>query len=206
LWDTMFSQRPDDSYYQSNPGHLILATSGDLPFQLKRALEPYLPVVLSDNVPGFRWNKIAINSVINGLGAVTGLTLGKIFNTSAGRKAAIMLVKETAQLMRTLGIHEGIVPGAISVYKFEKWPVLVQHIVLFILGRKYALIKTSMLQDIEKNLKTETDQIHGAIVRTAEKIGKQAPLTEFLMNRIHLIENKKARPLPGFCKEFIELR
>ncbi|MFO1525340.1 MAG: ketopantoate reductase C-terminal domain-containing protein [Turneriella sp.] len=73
--------------------------------------------MLSHNAVGFRWNKLAINSVINGLGAVTGLALGPLFARREGRRAAIMLIKEAAAVMRALGIEEGIVPGAISVYK-----------------------------------------------------------------------------------------
>lgn len=184
----------DGSYFQSNPGHLILASQSELPEDLQRALEPHLPVVLSHNAVGFRWNKLAINSVINGLGAVTGLALGPLFARREGRRAAIMLIKEAAAVMRALGIEEGIVPGAISVYKLASLPAIVQHLIIYVLGRKYKKIRTSMLQDIEKGLKTEVDEIHGAIVAAAEQAGVRVPLTRAIVERMHLLETRRTRP------------
>jgi 2-dehydropantoate 2-reductase len=74
----------DGTYFQSNPGHLILGTPAELPKDLKLALEPHQPIVLTHNAVGFRWNKLAINSVINGLGTVTGLALGPLLCAPRG--------------------------------------------------------------------------------------------------------------------------
>lgn len=187
---------PDGSYFQSNPGHLILGTSGQMPAILKTALEPHQPVLLTNNSQGFRWNKLAINSVINGLGAVTGLALGPLFSRHAGRRAAIRLIKETAAVMKGLRILEGIVPGTISVYKLAAMPAFLQHIIIFVLGRKYAKIRTSMLQDIDKGIKTEVDEIHGAIVSAAKEAGVAVPMTEAVIAHVHRLEKGEIKPSP----------
>jgi 2-dehydropantoate 2-reductase len=96
--------------------------------------------------------------------------------------------------MRTLQIEEGVVPGAISVYRFVRLPLVVQHLMLFVLGRKYAKIRTSMLQDVERGAKTEVDQIHGAIVAAAKQAGVEVPLTAQIVTLIHAIEQGKAKP------------
>jgi 2-dehydropantoate 2-reductase len=195
----------DGSYFQSNPGHLILGASGELPHELKAALEPHQPIVLTHNSVGFRWNKLAINSVINGLGAVTGLALGPLFSRLAGRRAAIRLIKEAAAVMRALGITEGIVPGAISVYKLAAMPAFLQHTIIFILGRKYAKIRTSMLQDIDKGIKTEVDEIHGAIVTAAKKAGVSVPVTAAIVARVHALENGSANPEVAYLAELMRI-
>ena len=182
---------PDGSYFQSNPGHLILANAHQPPHELKPLLEPHLPVVITENPLGFRWNKLAINSVINGLGAISGLALGPLFAKLAARRAAIGLIQEAAAVMRALQIEEGIVPGAISVYRFVKLPAIVQHLMLFVLGRKYAKIRTSMLQDVERGVKTEVDQIHGAIVAAATAAGVPVPVTLRLCDIVRDIENRR---------------
>ncbi len=182
---------PDGSYFQSNPGHLILANALRPPDELKALLEPHLPVVVSDNPLGFRWNKLAINSVINGLGAISGLALGPLFAKHQARRAAIGLIQEAAAVMHALHITEGIVPGAISVYRFAKMPAFVQHLVLFVLGRKYAKIRTSMLQDVERGVKTEVDQIHGAIVEAANEAQVPVPVTRRLCEIVRNIEIQK---------------
>lgn len=195
----------DGSYFQSNPGHLILGTSGQMPAILKTALEPHQPVLLTHNSQGFRWNKLAINSVINGLGAVTGLALGPLFSRLAGRRAAIRLIKETAAVMKRLRILEGIVPGTISVYKLAAMPALLQHTIIFVLGRKYAKIRTSMLQDIDKGVKTEVDEIHGAIVAAAKEAGVAVPLTAAILERVHQLEQGKAKPSPDALQQLLKV-
>ncbi len=192
---------PDGSFFQSNPGHLILGTSAELPKDLKTALEPHQPIVLTHNAIGFRWNKLAINSVINGLGAVTGLALGPLFSRGDARRAAITLIQEAAAVMKALRIEEGIVPGAISVYKLAGWPAFLQHLVIYILGRKYAKIRTSMLQDIDKGIKTEVDEIHGAIVAAAKRAGAPVPLTAEIVQRVHALESGKAKSNPDYFRE-----
>jgi len=191
----------DGSYFQSNPGHLILGTSSDLPNNLKTALEPHQPIVLTHNAIGFRWNKLAINSVINGLGAVTGLALGPLFARRDARRAAITLIQEAATVMKALNIEEGIVPGAISVYKLAGFPAFLQHLIIYILGRKYAKIRTSMLQDIDKGIKTEVDEIHGAIVAAAKTAGVAVPLTAEIVEQVHRLETGKAKPNPDYFRE-----
>ncbi len=194
----------DGSYFQSNPGHLILGTAGELPGDLKTALEPHQAVLLTNNSQGFRWNKLAINSVINGLGAVTGLALGPLFSRIDGRRAAIRLIKESAAVMKGMQISEGIVPGAISVYKLAAMPALVQHVIIFVLGRKYAKIRTSMLQDIDKGNKTEVDEIHGAIVSAAKAAGVAVPLTTAIVERVHRLEKGEIKPSPAALAQLLK--
>ena len=196
---------PDGSYYQSNPGHLILANALRPPRELAQLLEPHLPVVVTDNPVGYRWNKLAINSVINGLGAVTGLALGPLFSRLAGRRAAIRLIKETAAVMKGLRILEGIVPGTISVYKLAAMPALLQHVIIFVLGRKYAKIRTSMLQDIDKGLKTEVDEIHGAIVSAAKETGTAVPLTAAIVERVHRLEKGEIKPSSDALAQLLKI-
>jgi 2-dehydropantoate 2-reductase len=190
-------------YYQSNPGHLILASPLELPGDLAQALEPHLPIVVSHNALGYRWNKLAINSVINGLGAVTGLALGPLFLKRHARRVAIGLIKEAAAVMRALNIEEGVVPGAISVYRFAKLPGILQHTMLIVLGQKYAKIRTSMLQDVERGVKTEVNEIHGAIVAAAEKKLVPVPLTAAILRRVHQLELGPVTPSTDALKEIV---
>jgi 2-dehydropantoate 2-reductase len=103
--------------------------------------------------------------------------------------------------MKALGIEEGIVPGAISVYKLVGFPAFLQHLIIYILGRKYAKIRTSMLQDIDKGVKTEVDEIHGAIVAAAKTAGVAVPLTAEIVQRVHILESGKGVPNPDYFKE-----
>lgn len=192
-------QSKDGRYWQSNEGHLILGAGGagfpemqtirPLLLELKRALEPYEAVTITDNPAGFRWNKLSINAVINGLGAVSGQTLGAIFSSGAGRAAAMRLLEEAGQVMQKLNVKEEIVPGTMSVYRFGAKGLarFVQHLILWILGRKYKHVRTSMLQDIEAGRQTEVEEIHGAIQKAARASGVETPVLDAVVQMIRRI-------------------
>lgn len=184
-------QTKDGQFWQSNPGHLILGSQTPRPvlLQLKTAIEPYEAVTVTDNPVGFRWNKLAINAVINGLGAVSGQPLGSIFSEKSGRLAAIGLLEESGNVMRKLSVKEEIVPGTLSVYRFgaHGLPYFIQHLILRILGMKYKHVRTSMLQDIEAGRETEVEEIHGAIQRAGMRAGVATPVLDRTMAAIREI-------------------
>jgi 2-dehydropantoate 2-reductase len=186
-------QTKDGRYWQSNHGHLILGSNARLAVMpdLKRAIEPYEAVTITDNPLGYRWNKLAINAVINGLGAVSGQPLGTIFSSRQGRTAAIGLLDEAGQVMQKLHVKEEIVPGTISVFRFgaHGLPYLLQHAILWILGRKYRHVRTSMLQDIEAGRQTEVEEIHGAIQKAAQGAGVQTPVLDAVVETIRAISS-----------------
>jgi len=189
-------------YYQSNQGHLIFGApeSEALPEDLRDALETHMPIILTHNADGYRWNKLAINCVINGLGATSGQPLGPIFASRPGRQAAIRIIEESCEIMMARNVREEVVPGGISVFKFGKkgrWPLFLQHLVLRILGLKYSKVKTSMLQDIEGKRSTEVNEIQGAVVNWAVRLGHEVPVLKALVEKIKLIEAGKAQPDPA---------
>ncbi|MFO1469456.1 MAG: hypothetical protein U1F27_00290 [Turneriella sp.] len=71
--------------------------------------------------------------------------------------------------MKGLRILEGIVPGTISVYRLAAMPTILQHTIIYVLGRKYAKIRTSMLQDIDKGVKTEATKFTVRLSRLQKK-------------------------------------
>ena len=129
-----------------------------------------------------------------------GLGMAQAQETAAGATAyppsSVGLRGQTdgAQaVMHALRIEEGVVPGAISVYRFAELPRFIQHTMLFVLGRKYAKIRTSMLQDVERGVKTEVDEIHGAIVLAATGNGVVVPKTEAVLRTVHALEDGRSK-------------
>lgn len=191
-------QTKDGQYWQSNPGHLIFGSrmpAQILPF-LKTAIEPFEAVTITDNPLGYRWNKLAINAVINGLGAASGQALGAIFSDKAGRLAAIGLLEEAANVMRKLNVKEEIVPGTLSVFRFgsQGLPHFIQHLILRVLGMKYKHVRTSMLQDIEAARETEVEEIHGAIQRAGLRAGVATPVLDRTVEVIREISKGRRKP------------
>ncbi|TGM75175.1 ketopantoate reductase family protein [Leptospira levettii] len=183
-------------YFQSNPGSLVLGGSDETkPNSIwKKSLEPWIDVVLTEHITGFRWHKLAINSIINGLAASKQLSLGQLFLNKKGRDQAITVLTEIKELMSKLQIKEGVVPGSFPIQKLGggkgSLPIWIRHLVLILLGLKYFKIRTSMVQDLDHKRKTEIEFINGEVVNEAIKIGLPVPTNERIVKEVLKIESE----------------
>jgi 2-dehydropantoate 2-reductase len=56
--------------------------------------------------------------------------------------------------------------------------------------------KASMLQDVERGLRTEVDVINGAVVDRARELGLDAPANAQVVELVHAYERGELRPSP----------
>ncbi|TGK95243.1 ketopantoate reductase family protein [Leptospira brenneri] len=187
-WNTQVVS--DGLYYQSNVGSLILGeSSGKKPNPVwNQILPPHLPVILTDQLIGFRWHKLAINAIINGLAASKRQSLGELFLNYTSRKEALETVTETKQIIETLNIEEKVVPGSFPIRKLGDGkgalPRWIRHLILIILGLKYFRIRTSMVQDLDNGRKTEIDYINGEVVKMGKVLGIPVPKNEWIVSKV----------------------
>ena len=62
--------------------------------------------------------------------------------------------------------------------------------------RHVGATKASMLQDLERGLKTEVDVINGAVVERGRKYGVPTPLNERVLGLIRKMEEGEDAPSP----------
>ena len=60
--------------------------------------------------------------------------------------------------------------------------------------KKHALLKASMLQDIEKGKPTEVDAINGVVSAFGRKVGCPTPMNDKVVEIIHRIEKGELKP------------
>ena len=104
------------------------------------------------------WLKLVGNAVLNPVSAVTGATLGDMYESSGGRQLLRTLMDEVASVASALGIElpvsvERRMAGAAAVG---------DH-------------KTSMLQDLEARKPLELDAMLGAVIELAGDSGVSVP-------------------------------
>jgi 2-dehydropantoate 2-reductase len=63
--------------------------------------------------------------------------------------------------------------------------------------------KASMLQDLERGLKTEVDVINGGVVEKGQEYGVETPLNSRVVELMHAMEREERRPGRDV---FVELR
>lgn len=191
-WNTQTLE--DGSYFQSNHGSLVLGESNKNKLEpfWKTYLEPWISVVLTEDLLGYRWHKLGINSIINGLAASKQMSLGELFLKKSGRMEAIQILSEIKHIMQKLNIKEQVVPGSFPIQKLGDGdgalPLWLRHLILFFLGIKYFKIRTSMVQDLDQKRKTEINFINGEVVRVAKENGILVPANETVVEKVLRIE------------------
>lgn len=164
---------------------------------VKSLLELMGPVEIDKNFIGSRWSKLLINSAFSGMSAVLGCTFGEAAKDKASRRIVQALIKECIDVCEAGNIRIEPVQGKDIVklldYKsrIKKW---FSFLIIPIAIRKHALLKASMLQDIEKNKKTEVDAINGVASAFGRKTGVPTPMNDMVVNIIHRIEAGELKP------------
>lgn len=177
-------------------GSLVPGTHPLLP-KVKELLQMMGPVELDANFIGTRWSKLLINSAFSGMSAVLGCTFGEAAKDRASRKIVQTLIKECIDVCAAGGIKIEPVQGK-DIVKLLDYnnPVkkAISNFIIPIAIRKHALLRASMLQDLEKGKLTEVDAINGVVSAFGRKVGCPTPMNDKVVEIVHRIEKGELKP------------
>lgn len=165
--------------------------------EVKSLLELMGPVEIDKNFIGSRWSKLLINSAFSGMSAVLGSTFGEAAGNKASRRIVQALIKECIDVCAAGNIRIEPVQGKDIVKLLDYKNRIKKAFSFFIIPiaiRKHALLKASMLQDLEKGKKTEVDAINGVVSTYGRKVGVPTPANDTVVDIIHRIENGELIP------------
>ena len=174
-------------------------TPGEHPLlpKVKELLQMMGPVELDANFIGTRWSKLLINSAFSGMSAVLGCTFGEAAKDRASRKIVQTLIKECIDVCAAGGIKIEPVQGK-DIVKLLDYnnPVkkAISNFIIPIAIRKHALLRASMLQDLEKGKLTEVDAINGVVSAFGRKVGCPTPMNDKVVEIVHRIEKWELKP------------
>ena len=182
-------------------------TPGEHPLlpKVKELLQMMGPVELDANFIGTRWSKLLINSAFSGMSAVLGCTFGEAAKDRASRKIVQALIKECIDVCAAGGIKIEPVQGK-DIVKLLDYnnPVkkAISNFIIPIAIRKHALLRASMLQDLEKGKLTEVDAINGVVSAFGRKVGCPTPMNDKVVEIVHRIEKGELKPQLANLKLF----
>ena len=171
------------------PGHVQWDVKGDTtlgPFEPSPA--PYveverlaeactragMPTHAVRDARGPQWRKVIFNAATNPIGALTGLTHGRVCERPDLRALVSGLVSEGKAVAAAQAIELDSDPEA-----------LVDHAARPEVGYNH---KASMLQDVEARRTTEIDYLNGGIVRFGREYGVATPLNEAIWALVKGVE------------------
>lgn len=165
--------------------------------QVKSLLELMGKVEVDQNFMGSRWSKLLINAAFSGMSTVCGSTFGEVAKVMPSRKLIQKIIKECIDVCAAGGIRIEPVQGKDIVKLLDFSGPVKKAISLFIIPiaiKKHALLKASMLQDLEKGKKCEVDSINGAVCDMGRKVGVPTPVNDKVVEIIHKIEAGELKP------------
>lgn len=165
--------------------------------EVKALLELMCPVTLEENFIGGRWSKLLINSAFSGMSTVLGSNFGDAAANKPSRVVVQKIIKECIDVSRAAGVTIEPIQGKDIAKLLDYSGAIKKKISFFIIPiaiKKHALIRASMLQDIEKGKKTEVDSINGVVCEFGRKYGIPTPVNDKVVEIIHGIEDGKYKP------------
>jgi 2-dehydropantoate 2-reductase len=120
-----------------------------------------MPTTAVADARGPQWRKVIFNAATNPIGALTGLTHGRVCEQPALRALVSRLVDEGKAVAAAQGIELDSDPEELIDYAARP-EIAYGH-------------KASMLQDVEARRQTEVDYLNGGIVEFGRRYGVQTP-------------------------------
>ncbi len=128
---------------------------------------------------GPQWRKVIFNASTNPIGALTGLTHGRVCEDTPLRRLVSGLVDEGKAVAAAMGIELDSDPEELIDHAARK-DVAYDH-------------KASMLQDVEARRQTEIDFLNGGIARFGREHGVPTPLNDTIQALVKGVEKSWSR-------------
>jgi 2-dehydropantoate 2-reductase len=137
-----------------------------------------MPTAAVPDARGPQWRKVIFNAATNPIGALTGLTHGRVCEDAALRRLVTGLVDEGKAVAAAQAIELDADPEELIDHAARP-DVAYDH-------------KASMLQDVEAGRATEIDYLNGGIVRVGRENGVPVPLNEAILALVKGVERSWA--------------
>jgi 2-dehydropantoate 2-reductase len=164
--------------------------------QIKSILDLVGGTHISDNLVGTKWSKLLINNAFSGLSAALNVEYGVVLDHDISIVSAVHIADETIKVGHANGVKFATMGGfdieSLEVQSDKDLPERIKT--LRVLMESSRLLKASMLQDLEKQRKTEIDYINGVVPRSAS--GKQisTPYNDMVVRLVKQAEESQTVP------------
>ncbi len=176
--------------------------------EMKNLLSLMGEVSVEENFIGARWVKVLINSAFSGMSAVCGDTFGEVAKNKNSRKIIQRIIKECIDVANAAKIKIEPIQGKDVVKLIDyhnNFKKKISFMIIPLAIKKHSKLKASMLQDLEKGIKTEVDSINGVVCAFGKKFNVKTPFNEMVAEIIHKCEEGKLKPSFENTKFFNEI-
>jgi 2-dehydropantoate 2-reductase len=153
-----------------------------------------------------KWYKLFINASMSGVGAISGYLYGDTLAHEDATRLALKIITEAYDVSQKADIpfpSKGLAPFPTpDKLTARSEPTLEKAVsTLKMLLKDHHQIKSSVLQDLEKGVKTEIDYWNGYISTVGKKLGVETPVNDAITRMVKEIEAGTRQITPDNIKE-----
>ncbi|WP_411345445.1 ketopantoate reductase family protein [Paenibacillus sp. WLX1005] len=145
---------------------------------------------ISDNLVGTKWSKLLINNAFSGLSAALNGEYGNILDNEIGIASAAHIADETIKVGHANGVQFATMGGfdiaSLELQQDSDLPARIMTLRQVMAPSR--LLKASMLQDLEKQRKTEIGYINGVVPELAKGKGIATPFNDLVVQLVQAAE------------------
>ncbi len=205
-------------YERTSPGGFVLGRMDGAPddrlYPLAKALGSIGETIITENLAGSRWSKLAINCTITSLGALGGDRLGVLLRHRFIRRLALEIMTEVVLVARAEGVRLQKVSGTldldwIALTDAERLVVgspslFAKHAILLAVGTRFRKMRSSMLAAIERGRPPAVDFLNGEITSRGQKLGISTPVNAAVQAEVHALAARRMAPSLALCRSLYE--
>lgn len=205
-------------YERTSPGGFVLGRMDGAHDErldlLAFALGSIGETIVSSNLAGARWSKLAINCAISSLGALGGERLGVLMRHRYIRRLALEIMSEVVLTSRAEGVRLEKVSGTldldwIALTDAERSAVgstglFAKHAILLAVGTRFRKMRSSMLAAIERGRPPAVDFLNGEITRRGQLHEIATPINAAVQAEVHAVAAKRKTPSLDLCRALYE--
>ncbi|MCF3943141.1 ketopantoate reductase family protein [Oceanobacillus alkalisoli] len=165
--------------------------------QIKGILDGVGNTTISANLIGTKWAKLLVNVAMSGMSAVLGCAYGDVLKNEIAVMSAVMLADETIKVGTASGVEFDELAGFnLNIFNIATDKANLPQAIGFTKKAfaPQALLKASMLQDLEKKQKTEIDYINGFVSAKGKEVNISTPFNDLLVRLVKKAEEEKTLP------------
>ena len=182
-------QMPESRLHRGTEGELMLQTSPSIARWKQVFSDAALPLLEQSDFLAVQWGKLLLN-LNNPINALSGLPLKTELSQRTYRRCLADLIEEAIGILQAAGIS----PAKIARVGPHLLPTLLR-LPDFLFRRVAATMlridpqaRSSMWEDLQAGRRTEVDYLNGAVLKLAQSVGLDAPLSRRMVELIRRAE------------------
>lgn len=152
-----------------------------------------------EDLMAIRWSKLLMNATFSGVSTALSCTFGEVLDSRPAMEFLARVADELIRVAHATGHRLAPMQGEdMDSLRFAEGETLADKLPLYErVWRHHALLRASMLQDLEKGRKTEIGAINGYVVERGREAGVATPFNRLIVELIRAAEARKELPDPS---------